>query len=927
MAKNPDEQGILDMPPTARPQGPVECLGMKFENDEQRREYFLEKLREKIKNVEIRNIEGFPIGTDEDMLALSDPPYYTACPNPFIADFIKRYGKPYDPNKPYSREPFATDVSEGKNDPIYNAHSYHTKVPHKAIMRYILHYTEPGDVVFDGFCGTGMTGVAAQLCSDKATIESLGYKVDDDGVIFQQMPGEKDKIIWKPFSKMGARRAILNDLSPAATFIAHNYNTPIDVREFECDTKRILKEVEDECGWMYETLHTDGKTKGQINYTIWSDVFICPECTFEVVFWETAVDKDAGKVANEFPCPHCNAELTKRRMDRAWVTRFDKVINQTIRQAKQVPVLIKYSVGKKGHVKAPDATDLLLIEKIEQQDIPYWFPTERMPEGDESRRNDDIGITHVHHFYTKRNLWALAALLNRCCSSQDKLTFQSITATLCSRLVRYNMGNRGNGPLSGTLYISSMNADTNPLWVFSGKVSDFAKAFVVAHHSMISTQSTSNFTMSDNYTDYIFTDPPFGGNLMYSELNFLWEAWIKVFTNNASEAIENKVQGKGLPEYQHLMTCCFEEYFRVLKPGRWMTVEFHNSKNSVWNAIQEALQYAGFVIADVRTLDKQQGTYKQVTSGGAVKQDLIISAYKPNGGLENRFKLEAGTEEGVWDFVRTHLKQLPVFVSKNGQAEVIAERQNYLLFDRMVAFHVQRGVTVPLSAADFYAGLNQSFSERDGMYFLPEQVADYDKKRMTVREVLQLQLFVTDESSAIQWLKQQLIKKPQTFQELHPQFLKEIGGWQKHEKPLELSELLEQNFLRYDGKGEVSSQIHSYLSTNFKELRNLPKDDESLRAKGKDRWYVSDPNKAGDLEKLRERSLLKEFEEYRTSSQKRMKVFRLEAVRTGFKKAWQERDYTTIIAVARRIPDNVLREDPKLLMWYDQALTRIGDVA
>jgi hypothetical protein len=136
---------------------------------------------------------------------------------------------------------------------------------------------------------------------------------------------------------------------------------------------------------------------------------------------------------------------------------------------------------------------------------------------------------------------------------------------------------------------------------------------------------------------------------------------------------------------------------------------------------------------------------------------------------------------------------------------------------------------------------------------------------------------------------------------------------------------LEQNFLRYDGKGEVPSQIHSYLSTNFKELRNLPKDDESMRAKGKDRWYVPDPNKAGDLEKLCERSLLKEFEDYMTSSQKRLKVFRLEAVRAGFKKSWQERDYATIITVARKIPENILQEDPKLLMWYDQALTRKGD--
>jgi hypothetical protein len=66
---------------------------------------------------------------------------------------------------PYIREPFAVDVSEGKTDPIYTAHAYHTKVPHKAIMRAILHYTEPGDIVLDGFAGSGMTGVAAQMCA------------------------------------------------------------------------------------------------------------------------------------------------------------------------------------------------------------------------------------------------------------------------------------------------------------------------------------------------------------------------------------------------------------------------------------------------------------------------------------------------------------------------------------------------------------------------------------------------------------------------------------------------------------------------------------------------------------------------------------------------------------------------------------------
>ena len=275
--------------------------------------------------------------------------------------------------------------------------------------------------------------------------------------------------------------------------------------------------------------------------------------------------------------------------------------------------------------------------------------------------------------------------------------------------------------------------------------------------------------------------------------------------------------------------------------------------------------------------------------------------------------------------MRTHLKYLPI-IKRGANTYLIAvtERDPRILYDQIVAYFVRKGYPVPLNSAAFQEGLSQRFSYRDGMYFLPDQVAEYDKKKLSAGGMEQMSLFVSDESSAIAWLSQLLKGKPQTFQDIHPLFIKELGGWQKHEKPLELFELLEQNFLRYDGKREVPNQIHSYLSTNFKELRILPKDDESLRAKGKDRWYVPDINKAGDLEKLRERSLLKEYEEYRASSQKRLKVFRLEAVRAGFKKAWQERDYATIITVARKVPENVLQEDPKLLMWYDQAITRTG---
>jgi len=905
------EQRLPGLEPESQQQGPVECLGLTFPNDEARRTHFLGLLREKLRDPEFRKIEGFPIGADEDILALSDPPYYTACPNPFIEDFIRYYGKPYDPNEPYSREPFAADVSEGRYSPETLCHSYHTKVPARAVLRYILHFTIPHDVVLDGFCGTGMTGVACLLAECA------------DGELRSQMEANVPDAQW------GLRYAILVDLAPAATCIANAYNDPVPANVFRSTAKEIVQRAINPIQWMFRT------SAGQdIYYSIWSDVFLCPNCGAEVNYYHAAVAADGRSMRTSFVCQQCNTEIGKRTMDRAMITYYDPIVGKALRLAKCEIVKVNHSTGKHRHTRDGGIDDQVELERAKNQAAASQsLRPVTILKGDRYFKDGLhlIGVEYYHQLYPWRNVVALDRLVQEIRNSDHRPSYYMLltsTALKLSWMARYMFDAAGRIQ-NGILYIPSLRQEMSAKLLLS-KAIDYIGRYrdiiSTERSSVIATEScTSLASIPDCSVDYIFTDPPFGHNIQYSELNAVWEYWLKVGSNSKSDAVINKFQGKDLPEYHELMRAAFSSYYRVLKPGRWITVEFHNSRNSVWNAIQDALQSAGFVVADVRSLDKKQGAFNQVVAAGAVKQDLVISAYKPAGGLEERFRLEAGVEEGVWDFVRTHLKQLPVFVSANGQAEIIAERQNYLLFDRMVAFHVQRGVTVPLSAAEFYARLAQRFSERDGMYFLPDQVAEYDKKRMTVREVLQLQLVVTDESSAIQWLRQQLTGKPQTFQELHPQFLREIGGWQKHERSLELSELLEQNFLRYEGQGEVPNQIHSYLSTNYKELRNLAKDDPALRAKAKDRWYVPDPNKASDLEKLREKALLREFEEYRSASERRLKVFRLEAVRAGFKKAWQERDYSTIIAVAQKIPEAVLQEDPKLLMWYDQAVTRSGE--
>ena len=878
---------------------------------------YLERLRQHLRDPAFRAIEGFPIADDDAILALSDPPYYTACPNPFLPEIIARWqaqraqlredlGLPDDshdngngaPQSPiYHREPFATDVSEGKNNPIYNAHSYHTKVPHKAIMRYILHYTDPGDLVFDGFCGTGMTGVAAQLCADRAAVQDLGYRVDEQGVIYD---GDE------AMSRLGARKAALVDLSPAATFIAYNYNTPVDVAAFEREAGRILREVEDECGWMYETWHPHcddpQRVKGRIHYIVWSDVFACPQCGEEIVFWDAAVDKDAGQVRGSFPCGGCGTEQTKRGLERAWETVYDYAMNQVVRRAKQVPVLINYSVGRQRREKGIDAEDLALVQQIEQSQLPYMVPIYRMPKGDESRRNDDIGMTHIHHFYTRRNLWVLAALWSR----GDLALFRWLTSSVMQRANKQHQiaisrvggekkdaGGKTAGHRRGTLYIPSNQIEFSVFELLRRRLSIMRRAkgaSLVPFSAAISTQSSSRLELSSESVDYSFVDPPFGANIMYSELNLIWEAWLQVLTNNTPEAVINKTQRKRLLDYQRLIEQCFQEFYRVLKSGRWITVEFHNSQSKVWNAIQEAMLRVGFMVADVRTLDKKKKTHTQVTATGSVKQDLIISAYKPRTSFERRFLEQAGTPDGAWSFIRQHLGQLPIVVQRDDVLQVVAERQPYLLFDRMVAFHIQRGASVPLSAAEFYGGLRQRFVERDGMVFNPDQAPAYDRARLQAAQVAQLALFVSDEKSALQWLRQQLDPHtgglPQTYQDLQPQFLRQLHQ-ARHEALPELSDMLEQNFLQ----------------------------DEAGR------WYAPDPNRAEDLEKLRRRALLREFAAY-AQGRKRLRQFRTEAVRAGFADAWKRQDYAIIIQVAERLPSAVLQEDPDLLMYYDNAMLR-----
>ena len=426
----------------------ITILGKTFNSEEERRNYFREELRKKLP--ELKQMEGFPIGEDEDILNLSDPPYYTACPNPWLNDFVAQWEeekKQLEIEGLRSAdcdvdEPYAADVSEGKNHPIYSAHTYFTKVPHAAIMRYLLHYTQPGDIIFDGFCGTGMTGLAAGFCEDENSIESINIKNTSSRKV-----------------KFGPRKAICSDLSSFGSFVASNYNKKLNLQkilnEYEIIKKKLLSEFPN----IY-SYSNDGEKRGITEYVVWSQIFACPSCASEINFLRDAYDTNVGKVKSKFECPNCSTALVKKDLDTIEESQFDPIIGDVIRVNKYVPTLISYSSPRGRHEVIIDQNEVdQFYEFGKYLDnnflSKYSFPM--MNKGgtnwaDIYRSGYHNGITHSHQFFTPRNFFVFYYLWDNANSNELKWVLSSII----NYINKKQSYSGGGGGMPGVHYIASM---------------------------------------------------------------------------------------------------------------------------------------------------------------------------------------------------------------------------------------------------------------------------------------------------------------------------------------------------------------------------------------------------------------------------------------------------------------------------------------
>ena len=874
-------------------QEPVTVLGQTFKNDEERRRFFREELRKMLPK--LKKIEGFPIGEDEDIINLSDPPYYTACPNPWLNDFIVEWEKEKKHMEAEGKrkagfevkEPYAYGIKQGKNSAIYNAHTYHTKVPHEVIMRYILHYTQPGDVVLDGFAGTGMTGVAASACGNPTSDERA--EIEND---FRENDFEKPH--W------GLRHSVCGDLSPLCFHISSNYNSSVDILRLQKAVDDIVEKLKERFGHFYEVPIKVGDkvVSYHINYYVWSQIVGCKNCSHELNVHDLSFDYQNHTLHDKLLCPFCGTEQKRTEAIQIEETTFDEFCNQSVSQLKYQCCLLNYTIPKHGRA---------FSRQIPEHDYPEYIgtiPTYAFEDGDKFGDPLRVGADSVDKLYYKRTKYVLAYLNHLIKEDYKELEkpLMFIFTSMLPKLTRMNryMPQHGSralvGPMANTLYIPPQGVENNPIDQFEYQAGKVIRAMEIGRGRggcAVQTASATNSSLPNESVDYIFTDPPFGANIMYSELNTVSESWLKVMTNNHEEAISNNTQHKGLPEYQEIMTNCFKEYQRVLKPGKWMTIEFSNTSASFWNALQYAIKDAGFVIAAITDLNKERGGLHAMLGPTAVKQDLAISCYKPSKKIVNSIYDKINSSETVWDFIEEHLQHLPIHIEKGNSTTSIVERSPKILFDRLISYYVQKGLAIPIDAHKFQQGLHERYKERDGMFFTASQVSEYDLKKLKTQDFVPMGIIISDEANAIEWLKNELRDTPQKRQDFSQKYMNALNGTvKKGEKIPDLKDLLEENFIQNEDGS----------------------------------WRIPNVNDDVDMEALRNRALLREFKIYLEICRKprgKLKDVRVEAVRAGFKQCYSDKNFADIILVGDRIPQNLLTEDEILLQYYDIASSKV----
>jgi 16S rRNA G966 N2-methylase RsmD len=485
-----------------------------------------------------------------------------------------------------------------RTDPIYNCHGYLTKVPVAAIEPFIEAFSEPGEVVADLFAGSGMTGLAAVRLH---------------------------------------RKARLSDISVLGRHIAQGYSTCISQERVQAAAREVIERAHLAIGELYTTRREQDGLSVEVVRTVWSFVYKCPSCGSELVYYEYV-----SKGAPPKSCSRCSFGFVRRN----WGRLADVPVEVVVRNAEGRLIEQAVALHDEAMIKAAS-------QDPRQKDVPSAVIDEEREMFSRSGLGK-AGLVRTSDFFSSRNAIALLELWKAVNAVEDEATRQKLSFAFTAILPRASRRYQWSAqrPLNAqnqTYYIAPVYYEWNVFELFRRKVEAALRSddFLLGDTPLLrgATELDLKYvlTSADNLAhlgpssvDYVFTDPPFGSNIFYSDMNLFHEVWLGEITDHHSEAVVHTTgkRKKGAAErYESLLRSAFAEAFRVLKPGRYMSVIFGNSSGLIWGLVQRAIREAGFQAAPahVAILDKGQRSVKGLNSGSesVVTVDLILTVQKP----------------------------------------------------------------------------------------------------------------------------------------------------------------------------------------------------------------------------------------------------------------------------------------------------------
>ena len=510
-------------------------------------------------------------------------------PNQHLKSFVENHIKerPYSLDDSYLVDPLLKSSKIKRSTKVYNMHTYWSKKPHDAIAPFIEHYTSVDDLVLDPFCGSGGTLLVSLLNN---------------------------------------RKAIGIDLSPAATFLSSSLCVPPQLELFNSEFRKIISYLKSNYSWIYEYPY-----KGRmwpIHYGISSMKFKCIKC-LSISSMYICGDDDGAK------CPKCGEPIKSTQEKLGY-------------QLDEWHLYIKHG---EHHVVPVHGTisdhEKSIQDRISRELSIHKPPQLNFPPNGRTQVLYVRGITDITKLYSERNLLALCLYRDECLKIKNEALRNALlfVLTACclktSRMMGLNSDGIGriqkNG-LIAQLIVKDVNVFDFLEIAQKGISAGYEEILSVTNYKprvVMSTQSSADLQqINSNSIDYIFTDPPYGYRVQFWESNQVWEAWLGFSTDwQDLELIVNKNRGLDEGHWQNIFHEIMKECYRVLKPGRWITLTYND--RDTWPILQDVMLETGFIpdMSDSPvTMETTAKSEKQLKGEDNTLRDLIVNFRKPRHG-------------------------------------------------------------------------------------------------------------------------------------------------------------------------------------------------------------------------------------------------------------------------------------------------------